>query len=97
MTTSSTRFGISLSASLSDCHSGAATVEEYEAEAVGFRDSLPTLNTEEFVSEDGLTFKYDRINNDFLIYKPNGEIITMYKPDRGLSYWKDQVDLYGPV
>jgi len=86
-----------------DCHFShhgdeykASNAEEYEAKAVIFRDSQPTSNTEEFVSTDGLHFKYESVNNDFLIYKPNGEIVTMFKPDRGLDYWKDQVDLYGP-
>ena len=74
----------------------AASAEEYESIAVNFRDSEPTANIEEFISEDGSTFKYDSAANDFLIYKPNGEIVTFFKPGRGLNYWKDQVDLYGP-
>jgi len=75
---------------------GASTAKEYEAIAVNFRDSKPTSNTREFVSESGFVFKYDVGKNDFLIYKQNGEIVTMFKPERALGYWRDQVDKYGP-
>lgn len=74
---------------------GAKTAEEYESKAVSFRDRELSSNLEEFTAKGGLRFKYDSIENDFMIYKQNGEIVTMFKPERGFDYWKDQVDLYG--
>lgn len=40
-------------------------------------------------------FKYDKTTNDFLIYKSDGEIVTLFKPEKGLDYWNKQVELYG--
>jgi hypothetical protein len=55
------------------------------------RDRKITEDVREFISESGLRFRYDVKNNDFLIYKENGEIVTMYKPEKGLGYWERQV------
>jgi pyocin large subunit-like protein len=74
----------------------AKNVDEYEMLAKEFRDSPIDKNTREFISQGGLKFKYNLKSNDFLIYKNDGEFVTFYKPDRGLDYWEDQVNKYGP-
>jgi pyocin large subunit-like protein len=71
------------------------SVSEYEKIAVKFRNKKTDSDIHEFVSSSGLRFKYDRKNNDFLIYKENGEIVTLYKPEKGYDYWERQVQKYG--
>jgi pyocin large subunit-like protein len=74
----------------------AKTAKEYEDKARVFRDKALNENIKQFISRDGFLFKYDTTANDFLITKPNGEIVTFYKPTKGLSYWEGQVKIYDP-
>ncbi|MDR2610018.1 MAG: hypothetical protein LBC58_01015 [Clostridiales Family XIII bacterium] len=74
---------------------GVNSINEYEKLAIVLRDKNIDTNIREFISESGLRFKYDIKNNDFLIYKENGEIVTLYKPDDGYNYWERQVVKYG--
>ncbi|MDR1292845.1 MAG: hypothetical protein LBJ91_05585 [Clostridiales Family XIII bacterium] len=68
---------------------------EYEKIAVKLRDIKVDGNIQEFTSASGLRFRYDKNNNDFLIYKESGEIVTLYKPEKGYDYWERQVHKYG--
>jgi pyocin large subunit-like protein len=74
---------------------GVKTASEYENLAKEFRDRPNTATTREFTSKDGFRFKYEESSNDFLITKPSGEIVTLYKPTGGLAYWERQVLIYG--
>jgi pyocin large subunit-like protein len=73
----------------------AKTVDEYEKIAKDFRDKPLDGDTHEFISQGGLRFKYNEESNDFMIYKPSGEFVTFYKPEKGMIYWEDQVNKYG--
>jgi pyocin large subunit-like protein len=73
----------------------AKNAAEYEALAIKFRDDTSEKGIEQFVNY-GYCYKYDRRRNFFLIFKENGEIVTLYKPDDGIHYWKKQVADYGP-
>jgi len=44
---------------------------------------------ESFISKGGLTFVYEKITNNFLIQKDNGELMTFFKPTSS-TYWFDQ-------
>jgi pyocin large subunit-like protein len=75
----------------------AKTESEYENLAIEFREKPLDETTRSFISNDGYRFKYDESSNDFLITKPDGEIVTLYKPTDGLAYWERQVLKYGPT
>jgi pyocin large subunit-like protein len=60
------------------------------------KDRKPDEATRQFVSRDGFLFKYDTVENDFLLVKPNGEIVTPCKPTDGMAYWERQVRIYDP-
>lgn len=70
------------------------TAEEYINRA---RELLSLdLNSEidGFVDKDGFVFKYDIINNDFVIGRPDGYISTLFKPDNKIMYWENQKKYY---
>lgn len=73
---------------------GDITPEEYVNTA---RDLLaaPLRNDiEGFISKDGFTFKYRISTNDFTVGRADGKISTLFKPDRKIDYWKEQINLY---
>src|SRR5690606_22797497 len=45
----------------------------------------------EFVRENGEIVKFDTANNIFGVAKDDGTIKTMFKPDEGFDYFKDQL------
>ncbi|NLD17336.1 MAG: hypothetical protein GX666_07130 [Tissierellia bacterium] len=47
-----------------------------------------------FESEANFIFKYRISTNDFVIGRPDGKISTIFKPDDGMEYWKEQVELF---
>ncbi|KQN97050.1 hypothetical protein ASF12_23560 [Paenibacillus sp. Leaf72] len=48
-----------------------------------------------FTSKNGYVFRYNSKTNEFATAKPDGTIETLFRPDDGMSYWKDQVTTYG--
>jgi hypothetical protein len=47
-----------------------------------------------FISKNGYTFRYNVVTNEFATANPDGFIETLYKPTRGITYWKEQIDKY---
>jgi pyocin large subunit-like protein len=74
---------------------GAKTPDEYEKLAIELKNRASSDDIRQFISKDGFLFKYDVKNKDFLIAKPSGEIVTLYKPTNKLNYWEGQVLKYG--
>ena len=52
-------------------------------------------DVEGFVSYDGWLYKYDHLENDFAIGRPDGKISTLFKPDDGLDYWIERKEEHG--
>jgi len=48
-------------------------------------------NVFEFVHENGEIVKFDKANNIFGVAKDDGTIKTIFKPDEGFDYFKDQL------
>jgi pyocin large subunit-like protein len=59
---------------------------EYQERALGFRDSLPSAEVEEFVAPNGSIYKYNTRTAEFMVYLDDGEIITYFKPDNPTAY-----------
>jgi pyocin large subunit-like protein len=72
-----------------------SSIDDYEQLALTLRNRRVGADVREFISTTGLRFRYDSKNNDFLIYRENGEIVTLYKPEKGVNYWERQVEKYG--
>jgi len=51
---------------------------------------------EGFVDNEGFIFKYNKATNDFAIGRPDGKISTLFKPDKGIEYWKGERIKYEP-
>lgn len=71
------------------------TPEEYEDKTRKFFDKPATKDILWFEDIDGILYKYDKSKNEFGICRPDGAIITYFKPDRGLKYWREQEAEYG--
>ncbi len=72
------------------------TQREYEEYAKKLMNSEINDNIAGFTSKDGYVFRYDIKNNVFADAKPNGIIETCFKPSRGIEYWREQKEKYGP-
>lgn len=70
------------------------TIEDYLKRAQDLLNCPVDGNIEGFISPNGYTFRYNRLTNEFATGKPNGTIETLYKPERGLTYWFEQVTKY---
>ncbi|MGJ8739812.1 minor capsid protein [Clostridium botulinum] len=67
------------------------TKEEYLDIARKLLSAPLSKDVEGFVSEDGFIFKYRKSTNDFAVGRADGKISTLFKPDRRLEYWKEQI------
>ncbi|WP_205027771.1 hypothetical protein [Anaerosacchariphilus polymeriproducens] len=68
--------------------------KEYLNEARNFLDKQPTKTTQSFVSKEGTYFRYDTATNEFGIINKYGSISTYFKPNNGMAYWLEQIELY---
>ena len=66
--------------------------EDYLSDARNFLEKEPTPTTESFMSKEGTYFRYDKDTNEFGIINKYGGISTYFKPDKGITYWLDQID-----
>jgi len=74
---------------------GELSPDEYENKARDFFDSLIIKDKLWFEDVDGVLYKYDKKKNEFGICRPDGAIITYFKPEEGIKYWYRQVENYG--
>ena len=72
------------------------TPEQYLQRAQELLSAELSDNIEGFIDKDGFLFKYDKINNDFAIGRPDGKISTLFKPEDGNEYWKGERVKYEP-
>jgi pyocin large subunit-like protein len=68
--------------------------KEYNERAIKFKEEKRSKDIEQFESQTGLTFKFNKRTNEFMIYKRDGEIMTYFNPKNPLSYWKTQRSKY---
>ena len=68
--------------------------EEYAENALRFRDSLPSVDIEEFTASNGSVYKYNSRTKEFMVHLENGEIITYFKPNNPSTYWIKQRVMY---
>lgn len=47
-----------------------------------------------FKSKDGFIFKYKISSNDFALGRADGKISTLFKPEKAMTYWQEQQDLF---
>lgn len=47
-----------------------------------------------FKSKDGFIFKYNKSTNDFALGRADGKISTLFKPEKAMTYWQEQQDLF---
>jgi hypothetical protein len=73
---------------------GDITPEEYVNTARDLLAAPLSNDIEGFISKDGFTFKYRISTNDFTVGRADGKISTLFKPDRKIDYWKEQINLY---
>lgn len=73
---------------------GDITKNEYLNTAKRLLAASTDDDVEGFISEAGFIFKYRNSTNDFVIGRPDGKISTLFKPDEGIDYWKEQIELY---
>ena len=70
------------------------TMQEYLKKTQDLLNSPIGGDIEGFVSKNGYTFRYNKVTNEFATAKPNGTIETLYRPERGLEYWLEQIVKY---
>jgi hypothetical protein len=70
------------------------TMESYLEKACDLLNAPIGGDIEGFVSKNGYIFKYNKVTNEFATAKPNGIIETFYRPERGLTYWLEQIIKY---
>ncbi len=68
--------------------------EAYSKAARNFANSK-SKTLKSFTTNDGTKYQYDPETNEFGILSKDGEIISYFYPDRGISYFLDQFDRYG--
>lgn len=73
---------------------GDITPEDYLNTARDLLAAPLSNDIEGFISKDGFTFKYRISTNDFTVGRADGKISTLFKPDKNIEYWKEQISLY---
>jgi len=66
------------------------TKMEYNEKAIRFRDAQKERHIEELRAPDGITYRFNRLTNEFIMYKDDGEIITYFIPENPKAYWKSR-------
>jgi hypothetical protein len=46
-------------------------------------------------TKEGWVFRYNARTNEFATAKSDGTIETLFRPNRGMDYWNEQVRIYG--
>lgn len=67
----------------------AKSAAEYEQLAATFAQRKGEDGVESFYSKGKNLFMYEQTTNSFLIQKPNGDLMTFFKPTSA-TYWLDQ-------
>lgn len=73
---------------------GDITSEDYLNIARDLLSAPLSNDIEGFISKDGFIFKYRISTNDFAIGRADGKISTLFKPDKNIEYWKEQISLF---
>lgn len=73
---------------------GGITPEDYVNTARDLLAAPLSNDIEGFISKDGFTFKYRISTNDFAVGRADGKISTLFKPDKNIEYWKEQISLF---
>lgn len=73
---------------------GDITPEDYVNTARDLLAAQLSNDIQGFISKDGFTFKYRISTNDFAVGRADGKISTLFKPDKNIEYWKEQISLY---
>ncbi|WP_312907237.1 phage minor capsid protein [Tissierella praeacuta] len=68
--------------------------EEYLNTARNLLAEPLSEDVEGFSSKENFVFKYRKSTNDFAIGRTDGKISTLFKPDKKLEYWKEQIELF---
>lgn len=76
--------------------SGFSSTDDYLNGARNFLEKPANSTTQSFISNEGTYFRYDTATNEFGIMNKYGGVSTYYKPDSGLNYWLEQIELYAP-
>ena len=63
---------------------------EYDAAACALRDAPLGAGVLELERADGVLCRFRRADGAFLAFKPDGTVLTFFKPERGESYFRDQ-------
>jgi pyocin large subunit-like protein len=71
-------------------------IKAYEDKAIALLNSIPDDNIEGFTDIEGRVYRYNKENNEFAKCRPDGVIITFFKPKDRKKYWEDQIRRYGP-
>jgi len=66
------------------------TMEEYEEKAKQFFASPITSNVYWFKDHEGVLTKYNKVSNEFGVCRPEGGIVTYFKPTDKLKYYRAQ-------
>ena len=73
---------------------GDITSEDYLNIARDLLSAPLSNDIEGFISKDGFILKYRKSTNDFAIGRADGKISTLFKPDKNIEYWKEQISLF---
>ena len=69
---------------------------QYNNYAKKLRDKKLSKTIDEFWSDSRNSYyKYDNNNNDLVIYRKNGEIVTLFKPTAKDRYFENQRRMHG--
>ncbi|MEY2806386.1 MAG: hypothetical protein ACK57N_11050 [Planctomycetia bacterium] len=71
---------------------GSRTPSEYLAVACQLRDAPLSRDVLELRRPDGVLCRFRRSDGAFLAYRPEGTILTCFKPERGERYFRDQLE-----
>jgi len=63
--------------------------------AVNLADSPVGGKIAGFTSKEGTIFRYNIRTNEFLTVHKSGNIQTMFRPERGMVYYLEQLAKYG--
>lgn len=70
------------------------SAEEYLKTARELLSADLNKDIDGFKSKDGFIFKYNKSTNDFALGRADGKISTLFKPEKAMTYWQEQQDLF---
>lgn len=71
---------------------GCPTKESYNANAVKFANTIDRKNNVSFVSHNGTTYKYNKVDGTFAVITKHGVVVTFFRPKDGYNYYKAQIE-----